>query len=44
VPVAYVKFDAIEQAIVGTSAKAWLGKISAATVGRFRPAPESPHI
>jgi HAE1 family hydrophobic/amphiphilic exporter-1 len=41
VPVAYVKFDAIEQAIVGQSAKAWLAKVSAATVGRLRPAAAS---
>jgi HAE1 family hydrophobic/amphiphilic exporter-1 len=41
VPVAYVKFDAIERALVGDRAKAWLGKLSAATVGRFRPAEES---
>ena len=38
VPVAYVKFDALERAIVGEKAKAWLGKVSAATVGRLRPA------
>jgi HAE1 family hydrophobic/amphiphilic exporter-1 len=38
VPVAYVKADALERALVGDKAKAWLGKISAATVGRFRPA------
>jgi hydrophobe/amphiphile efflux-1 (HAE1) family protein len=38
VPVAYVKFDALERAIVGDGAKAWLAKISAATVGRWRPA------
>jgi uncharacterized membrane protein len=38
VPVAYVKFDALERAIVGERAKAWLGKLSAATVGRLRPA------
>ena len=43
VPVAYVKFDAIEQAVVGASAKAWLAKVSAATVGRLRPATESRH-
>jgi HAE1 family hydrophobic/amphiphilic exporter-1 len=36
VPVAYVKFDALERALVGDAAKAWLGKISAATLGRFR--------
>jgi HAE1 family hydrophobic/amphiphilic exporter-1 len=38
VPVAYVKFDALERALVGDRAKAWLGKVSAATVGRLRPA------
>ena len=41
VPVAYVKFDALERALVGDKAKAWLGKVSAATVGRFRPAASS---
>ena len=39
VPVAYVRFDALERAVVGDRAKAWLGKVSTATVGRFRPAP-----
>jgi multidrug efflux pump subunit AcrB len=43
VPVAYVRFEAIERAVVGDTAKAWLGKISAATVGRFRPASETHH-
>src|SRR5439155_26648910 len=38
VPVAYVKFYALEQSLVGARGKAWLGKLSAATVGRFRPA------
>ena len=38
VPVAYVKFDALEQALVGDAAKAWLGRVSAATIGRLRPA------
>jgi HAE1 family hydrophobic/amphiphilic exporter-1 len=42
VPVAYVQFDALERVLVGDSARAWLSKISAATVGRFRPAPEAP--
>jgi HAE1 family hydrophobic/amphiphilic exporter-1 len=37
VPVAYVKFDALERALVGEGAKAWLSRVSAATVGRFRP-------
>jgi hypothetical protein len=40
--VAYVKFDALERAIVGDRAKAWLGKVSAATVGRLRPASHNP--
>jgi hydrophobic/amphiphilic exporter-1 (mainly G- bacteria), HAE1 family len=40
VPVAYVKFDALERAVVGDAAKRWLGKVSAATLGRLRPAPE----
>ena len=40
VPVAYVKFDALEQAMVSDAAKAWLGRVSAATVGRLRPAPD----
>ena len=37
VPVAYVKFDALERALVGDAAKAWLGRVSAATIGRLRP-------
>jgi HAE1 family hydrophobic/amphiphilic exporter-1 len=41
VPVAYVKFDALEQALVSQAAKEWLSKVSAATVGRLRPAAES---
>ena len=42
VPVAYVKFDALERAVVGEKAKAWLGRVSSATLGRFRPAPHNP--
>jgi HAE1 family hydrophobic/amphiphilic exporter-1 len=38
VPVAYVKFDELERVLIGERPRAWLGKISAATVGRFRPA------
>ena len=38
VPVAYVLFDELEQRMVGERASAWLGRVSAATVGRFRPA------
>ena len=41
VPVAYVQFDALERAFIGDGAKAWLGRVSAATVGRFRPAPSA---
>ena len=43
VPVAYVKFDELERVLIGERPKAWLGKISAATVGRFRPAPADTH-
>jgi hydrophobic/amphiphilic exporter-1 (mainly G- bacteria), HAE1 family len=43
VPVAYVMFDGLEKSLVGEGAKAWLGRVSAATVGRFRPATESQH-
>src|ERR1700751_4423482 len=42
VPGAYVKMDALEQAFVGERAKLWLAKISAATVGRLRPATGRP--
>jgi HAE1 family hydrophobic/amphiphilic exporter-1 len=38
VPVAYVKFDALEQAIVSDGMKNWIGKVNAATFGRLRPA------
>ncbi len=38
VPVAYVKFDEFERAFVSEGAKAWLGRVSTATIGRFRPA------
>jgi hydrophobic/amphiphilic exporter-1 (mainly G- bacteria), HAE1 family len=38
VPVAYVKFDELERVLIGERTKAWLGRISAATVRRFRPA------
>src|SRR6185295_6183281 len=39
-PVAYEKFDALEQLIVGDKAKAWLSRVSSATVGRLRPTPQ----
>jgi HAE1 family hydrophobic/amphiphilic exporter-1 len=38
VPVTYEKFDALEQWLLGNRGKAWLGKVSAATIGRLRPA------
>jgi HAE1 family hydrophobic/amphiphilic exporter-1 len=41
VPVAYEKFDALEQAVLGNRGKEWLGKMSAATWGRLRPAPDT---
>ncbi len=37
-PVAYEQFVALEQAVVGARAKAWLGRVSAATFGRLRTA------
>ncbi len=39
VPVAYVKFAALEQALIGDGAKAWLSKVSSATFGRLRTQP-----
>jgi HAE1 family hydrophobic/amphiphilic exporter-1 len=38
VPVAYVKFDALERALIGDAARGWLGRLSAGMKGRFRPA------
>jgi multidrug efflux pump subunit AcrB len=37
VPVAYVKFDALEQAIVGDKWKAFIGRVHSSTFGRLRP-------
>ncbi len=42
VPVAYVKFDALEQALVSNAAKSWLGRFASAAKSRLRPAPEKP--
>jgi HAE1 family hydrophobic/amphiphilic exporter-1 len=42
VPVAYVKFDALEQALVSNAAKSWLGRFASAAKNRLRPAPEKP--
>ena len=39
-PVAYERLIGLEELIAGTRAKAWLGKMSAATWGRLRPAAE----
>ena len=41
VPVAYVKFDALEQALIGDGARRWLSRASAATIGRLRPSSAS---
>jgi HAE1 family hydrophobic/amphiphilic exporter-1 len=38
VPVAYVKFDALEQSAANASFKSWMGKLSASTFGKLRPA------
>jgi hydrophobic/amphiphilic exporter-1 (mainly G- bacteria), HAE1 family len=37
VPVAYVKFDALERVFVGDRWKQWIGRVHAATFGRLRP-------
>ena len=37
VPVAYVKFDALEQTFVSDRWKQWIGRVHAATFGRLRP-------
>jgi HAE1 family hydrophobic/amphiphilic exporter-1 len=42
VPVAYVKFDALEQALVSNAARSWLGRFASAAKNRLRPAPEKP--
>jgi HAE1 family hydrophobic/amphiphilic exporter-1 len=39
VPVAYVKFAALERALIGDGAKTWLKKLSSATFGRLRTEP-----
>jgi len=41
VPVAYVKFDAVEQAFVSQKWKAFVGRVHASTFGRLRPAPQT---
>jgi HAE1 family hydrophobic/amphiphilic exporter-1 len=39
VPVAYVKFDGLEQSVTNKKLKAFVGKMTSATIGRWRPAP-----
>jgi len=39
VPVAYVKFDALEHSVTNQRLKTWTTSLRAATVGRLRPAP-----
>ena len=41
VPVAYVQFDTLEQAVISGRARAWLSRVSAATLRRNRPEPEA---
>ena len=36
--VAYVKFDALEQALIGDRAKRWLSHVASVTKRRLRPA------
>jgi HAE1 family hydrophobic/amphiphilic exporter-1 len=38
VPVAYVKFDALERALVGDGARRWLSHVASVTKRRLRPA------
>jgi HAE1 family hydrophobic/amphiphilic exporter-1 len=40
VPVAYVKFDALERALVGDGARRWLSHVASVTKRRLRPAPD----
>jgi hydrophobic/amphiphilic exporter-1 (mainly G- bacteria), HAE1 family len=39
VPVAYVQFDTLEQAVISGKARAWLARVSAATLRRTPPEP-----
>ncbi|HWN86929.1 MAG TPA: efflux RND transporter permease subunit [Vicinamibacterales bacterium] len=41
VPVAYVQFDTLEQAVIGGRAKAWLARLTAATFRRTPPEPQA---
>jgi HAE1 family hydrophobic/amphiphilic exporter-1 len=41
VPVAYVQFDALEQAFIGERSREFLGRVHAATFGRLRPSPST---
>jgi hydrophobic/amphiphilic exporter-1 (mainly G- bacteria), HAE1 family len=41
VPVAYVQFDTLEQAVISGKARAWLARVSAATLRRTPPEPQA---
>ena len=41
VPVAYVQFDTLEQAVISGKARAWLARVSAATLRRTPPEPHA---
>jgi len=41
VPVAYVQFDTLEQALISGKARAWLARVSAATLRRTPPEPQA---
>jgi HAE1 family hydrophobic/amphiphilic exporter-1 len=41
VPVAYVQFDTLEQAVISGKARAWLARVSAATLRRTPPEPHT---
>ena len=41
VPVAYVQFETLEQALIGGKAKAWLARLAAATFRRPPPQPQA---
>jgi HAE1 family hydrophobic/amphiphilic exporter-1 len=41
VPVAYIQFDTLEHAVISGKARAWLARVSAATLRRQPPAPQT---
>jgi HAE1 family hydrophobic/amphiphilic exporter-1 len=40
VPVAYEKFEALEHSVTNRRLKLWAGRVSSATIRRFKPAPQ----